>query len=427
MIIMSVKSNKKTETQSTEKKHRAKYGGGSIRYNTAKDAYVVSYKGKSTTCKTKKQAEDKLREYKLLMKNVSENERKAAKQRKEKGANTVVEVVKMYRKSKYSHKQLRIRSVAREDETLNLLAKSAIANIPICELTDDMVWNNLIAPLQKTHAHSTAKKVFELLHATTRWASSRRQNIIDYDVCEEISFPNKSHFQYDINKAEAGKVKFYTLDQQKQIVERCNAKFKNGKPRTHFGAAIRLILYTGLREGEACFIRWTDCDMLNRTITVAGTVVEYKDKTTNKTVVEAQPMPKTDSSFRTIKLGNEAYEALCELQEINGNCERVISTTDGTLCSPSNIRKKMDSIIFFVAKSDPTILLVEDRVHALRHTYASNEILKYITTYGNNDQAKPNAILWVSKQLGHSSVEITNEYYNHMLDIYIRSNKIKIA
>ena len=166
--------------------------------------------------------------------------------------------------------------------------------------------------------------------------------------------------------------------------------------------------------------------MLNQTITVAGTVVEYKDKTTNKTVVEAQPMPKTDSSFRTIKLGNEAYEALCELQEINGNYERVISTTDGTLCSPSNIRKKMDSIIFFVAKSDPTILLVEDRVHALRHTYASNEILKYITTYGNNDQAKPNAILWVSKQLGHSSVEITNEYYNHMLDIYIRSNEIKI-
>lgn len=81
---MAVKSNKKTENQSAAKKQRAKYGGGSIRFNKSKNAYVVSYKGKSTTVKTQTLAEQKLREFKKLMKNVSENDRKKAKERKDK-------------------------------------------------------------------------------------------------------------------------------------------------------------------------------------------------------------------------------------------------------------------------------------------------------------------------------------------------------
>lgn len=39
---------------------RARYGGGSIREHKATGGYVVSFKGRSTTCKNKKDAEAKL-------------------------------------------------------------------------------------------------------------------------------------------------------------------------------------------------------------------------------------------------------------------------------------------------------------------------------------------------------------------------------
>lgn len=51
---------------------RGKYGAGSVRYNKTKDCYVVSFKGKSTSCKTKKDAENKLREFKTAAKSISE-------------------------------------------------------------------------------------------------------------------------------------------------------------------------------------------------------------------------------------------------------------------------------------------------------------------------------------------------------------------
>lgn len=411
-------------------KTRRKYGTGSIRFNTCKNAYTVSYKDMCTTCKTQKQAESKLREFKRLMKDVSENERKAAKQRKAKSDLTVIETAEKYRISKYNHRTIRNRSMERETETFNLLAKSTIANIPIQKLTEEMVWNQLIVPYQSSpdpkerRAHSTAKKVFELLHATTRWAAAKKQNILLYDICEEIVFPPKETFIYNIDKAESGSIKFYTVQQQQYIIEECDLLNSNGKRKYYFGPAIKLFLYSGMRVGEGLFLKWKDVDFNNRTVTVSGTVTEYKDPVTKKNIYEEQITPKTKSSFRTIQLTDEAYNAILELKEQNGEYEHVISTTEGKLCSPSNFRRKVYNLIHQIADKDKSILLVEDRVHALRHTFASMEILKYMRNTHNKDIS--NAILWVSKQLGHSSITVTNDIYNHMFDLYVRSNNIKI-
>lgn len=405
---------------------RGKYGAGSVRYNKTKDCYVVSFKGKSTSCKTKKDAENKLREFKTAAKSISEVERKEAQKNKDKGKQTVVEVIEQYRVVKYKRTQRKPRSVQRESETFALIKKSAIAEIAVKNLTADMIWDDFIVVLQKTRSHSISKKAFELLKAALRWAAGKKQGIIPYNECDEIVFPSAETFNYDQNAS--NKVKYYTLDQQQAILDICNEKWKNGKPKSKYGALIKLYLYTGLREGEACYLQWKHIDLINRTLTVQGTVIEdkIKDVKTNKKVIVVHPQDstKTKDGTRTIPLSDDAYNALMELRDIFGDEGYVVKTEDGEMYRPSYVRKRMEAIINKISKTDPTILNVKNRVHALRHTYATTEILKYMRGTG---QSKDNAISWVSHVLGHSSIEITNTTYNHMMDMYVRSSGIKIA
>lgn len=404
---------------------RAKYGGGSVRYNKAKDCYVVSYKGRSTSCKTKKDAEKKLRVFKTEAKAVSDNERKHMQECKEKGKQTLAEVVAQYLEVKYKRQQNKARTVQRESETFALLRKMAIADIPVRDITADNIWDDFIVVLQGTHSHSTAKKVYELVKATLRWAASKKQSIVPYNECDEIKFPAPETFKY--NQDVADKVKFYTLEQQQAILNECDRTWSNGKPISKYGALIKLLLNTGLREGEACYLQWEHIDIINRTLTVEGTVVEDKITNTDGTKISVaypQHTTKTKGGKRTIPLSDTAYDALMELQELFGDTGYVIKTEDGEMFRPSYVRHKMESIVKRIAKTDPSILLVQSRVHALRHTFATNEILRYMQ---ERRQSKDNAIQWVSHILGHANIEITNSTYNHMLDAYIRNSRIKIA
>lgn len=405
---------------------RARYGGGSIREHKATGGYVVSFKGRSTTCKNKKDAEAKLRQFKCEAKLTSDDERKQAMASKKKGTQTVVQVIEQFRAVKYKRSQPKVRTVQRENETLELIKRTAIADIAVKDLTADMIWDNFIVVLQSTHSQSSAKKAFELLKATLRWASSKKQGIVPYNECDEITFPAAETFVY--NQKTSHKVKFYTLEQQQAILNICDEKRKNGEPVSLYGPLIKLLLFTGLREGEACYLKWDHIDLINKTLTVEGTVVEdtiVNDKTKEKTnIVIAQDTTKTKDGRRTIPLSDDAYDALWELRNRFGSEGYVVKTEDGAMYRPSYVRKKMAAIVKKISKTDPTILDVQSKVHALRHTFATNEILKYMQGTG---QSKENAIQWVSHVLGHSTIEITNSTYNHMLTAYIRNSRIKTA
>ena len=409
-----------------DKKKKSKYGNGSIRYNMTNDCYVITYKGTSRSAKTKKLAEEKLRELKQAAKDVSENELKRQRQNKAKGKQTVVEVIEQYLDTKYKRQHSKIRTIQREQETFELVKRMDIANIAIKDLTADMIWDDFICVLQDCRSHSTSKKAYELLKATLRWASSKKQGIVLYNECDEITFPPAETFKYDLSVAD--KVKFYSFKQQEAIIQACDATWSNGKPITQYGALIKLLLYTGLREGEVCYLKWQHIDLINRTMTIQGTVIEDSiiDDTTHKKVAIAIPQdsPKTKGSRRTIPLSDEAYKALMTLRATFGDEGFVVKTEDGEMFRPSYVRKKMESIIKRIAKNDPSILNVQSRVHALRHTFATNTILWYMREQG---LSKENAIHCTSYLLGHTTLEITNSTYNHMFDVVVRTNETKIA
>lgn len=82
-------------------------------------------------------------------------------------------------------------------------------------------------------------------------------------------------------------------------------------------AAITTLMFTGLRIGELLALRWSDLDYTAKTLTVDEAVVrrpvynEQGDRIALKNVVAE---PKTDDSYRTVRLSEPVIEALQDWQ-----------------------------------------------------------------------------------------------------------------
>lgn len=156
-----------------------------------------------------------------------------------------------------------------------------------------------------------------------------------------------------------------------------------------FKIGLLLCLYTGLRLGELCALKWTDLDHKNMSLTVNRTVqrIAAPDGVTKTTLLESAP--KSESSKRTIPLTPKVMELLAQL---NQNCPYVFGG-DKPL-EPRTMQYRFKKLL---KETD-----VDDRnFHILRHTFATNCI-------ENGMDVKA-----LSEILGHSDVKITLNRYVH--------------
>lgn len=72
---------------------------------------------------------------------------------------------------------------------------------------------------------------------------------------------------------------------------------------------LRLIVATGMRRGEACAIRWSDCDLMLGTIRIDESIVANKGSATVKS-------PKTRASIRSVAIDEGTLDELVSLREI---------------------------------------------------------------------------------------------------------------
>ena len=75
---------------------------------------------------------------------------------------------------------------------------------------------------------------------------------------------------------------------------------------------LRLIVATGMRRGEACAIRWNDCDLMLGTIRIDESIVSNKGSATVKS-------PKTRASIRSVAIDEGTLDELLRLREIQEN------------------------------------------------------------------------------------------------------------
>lgn len=164
--------------------------------------------------------------------------------------------------------------------------------------------------------------------------------------------------------------------------------------KTSRNLGILLALYSGLRIGELCALKWQDFDLKKNIITINKTLqrvyIKGLSKNESKIIIST---PKTRNANRVIPI-NKDFSIL--LKEIKTKDDDYILSCTSNYIEPRTYRKYFDKVL-------KTNKIDHINFHSLRHTFATNCIrlgVDYKT---------------VSELLGHSSVNIALNLYVHPL------------
>lgn len=251
-------------------------------------------------------------------------------------------------------------------------------------------YNSLINEGSKA---SSAKKIIETLNNCLKYA---QKNKLIYTLPTDI----------ERVKIEKSKVEFWSKDE----IDFFLTEIKD----TYLYTPVLIELFTGLRIGELCGLRWCDINFKTKYLTVTHQVIY--DRNTKELIFTDKL--KTPTSYRKMSLPEILID---HLQNIKGEdalkTDFVVLSREGSMCNPRNlsmnftgeISKYKDSLNDKM-KSHPNKDLGNYRslkqitFHALRHTHATLLIFN-----GEN-------IKVVSERLGHKSISETLDTYTHVMD-----------
>ena len=164
---------------------------------------------------------------------------------------------------------------------------------------------------------------------------------------------------------------------------------------------IRLFLLSGVRRGELCGLEWKDIDFKSHMVTICRTSQYLPEKGifTKGT--------KTDSSVRTIKLPNQAFDLLKEHRKWQRtkriamgdrwvDCDRLFTQDDGSPIHPDSITGWFCD---FISRTD----LPQISIHSLRHTNITLLLAAGIP------------LKTVSYRAGHAQTSTTANIYSHAI------------
>jgi len=178
-------------------------------------------------------------------------------------------------------------------------------------------------------------------------------------------------------------------------------KLMNASRNTFLYLPIILAAGCGLRRGEVCGLRWQDI-LLDRKMLF----VRHSLDRPEKKVLKLLPV-KTANSERTVRLPELVANTLNEvvlrqdadkqrLAKLYADQDFVFAWDNGNPVDPDYLDKKFRELL---ADND----LKRLRFHDLRHTHATLLLLEHVS------------VKVVSERLGHSSTNITQDIYSHVL------------
>lgn len=236
-------------------------------------------------------------------------------------------------------------------------------------------------------APKTVKDILIVLRLALKYTSKQ----LPYGMPEiEITYPKEQ-------KKEA---RVLSLDEQNKLISFLAKDIDCCK----FG--ILLAMFTGLRIGELCALKWENISLRERTIKINATMQRLKndgDGGRTKVVIGS---PKSDLSSRIIPL-SEAAVKLCKYME-NKNKNAYILTGAEDFIEPRTIQYRLK-------KYTDDCGLKGVHFHTLRHTFATRCIEVGFE------------IKSLSEILGHSTTALTMERYVHSSLTLKRENIKKLA
>lgn len=218
---------------------------------------------------------------------------------------------------------------------------------------------------------SSVTKALDVINAAFKWAVSRRY--LNTNPCDPVMDSLKNRLTKLNNRNSSDGVVKVLGDNQIEELEKYvkELKFGGDEYKYMFSLSVLVLLYTGIRVGELCALRWRDWSEQSQTITISQTRFVSKhgenDKK-DKTYTPKEDVVKNYHS-RTIILDPKAVNALQEIKRItprkNSDDYIVINTKDNPT-NPSNYDSRIKSIYMEAG-------LPEDisGAHILRRTIAT--------------------------------------------------------
>jgi integrase len=234
------------------------------------------------------------------------------------------------------------------------------------------------------------------------WILSKAAEKYSKDSCRLMVAAGRSMFQEAMLEGLISGNPFVGLSRFYRAAEREDpdpfSREEWGKVEAYFSAnyqdylaLVRFMSGTGVRVGEALGLKWGDIDWeagrirIKRTLTINRTIENPKTKAGRRTL-EVEP-----TLIQALKAHQVAHKAAV-LSGKAESSEWVFDSGNGQPIDYSGFHKRWD-----LAQSK--VKVRQRRPHDLRHSWASWAL----------SEGKP--LLWVSKQLGHSSPMVTLKIY----------------
>lgn len=245
----------------------------------------------------------------------------------------------------------------------------------LSELTPDILCGFVHHKENCGLSQSTVRGMYRLLSAALCVALG--EGLIRRNPCRRIRF----------QQTEIAEQRVLTEDEQVKL--RANANADN--------LAALLGLYTGMRLGEVCALKWTDIDWEKRTVTVRRTVqrvAKLNGESGSQTMLMIG-RPKTARAQRVIPLADFLLPLLRRLYEERQGVEYVFGNSTHA-AEPRTMQRRFKRLTARLGFGNI-------HFHTLRHSFASRLLELGVD------------LKTVSVLLGHASARITLDYYAHSL------------
>lgn len=214
-------------------------------------------------------------------------------------------------------------------------------------------------------------------------------DILDSNPFDKVIKPKSRQVQRKGN--------FLTKEELKEFL-----KLAKTATLSYFFPLVHLMSYTGLRQGEAIALKWSDIDFENKKITVDKTATRIKEKQTLQT-------PKTKNSKRVISIDPTTLSILKswkkdQIKIYFKNGKHFEGDNNFIFTNQRGDWVHIHNFIPYFKRFVTDHKLKPITPHGLRHTHAS-------LLFSAGVEPKN-----ISDRLGHSTVQITLDLYTHITE-----------